>query len=330
MGFPRPKLPRNPQHIMSTPATTEPDEQAVNPWVKRLAMGLPLGLLTLGVGSMLYTELQAPEDKFDEHEQKRIEAAAFNRRPIDTKFLSFATETLTQKIGERRGDNETARKGLESSALWMQGLLRGGNFGYRVTRHTSDVAEIGNINTLMADLLGGKNRKDWVVLAADYTAEDGASQAEAGGLAVLLSVARALAGDPQDRGVRFVGLASDVGPTVDGSTPTARFAQSLQEQSHNIVTVVVLEDLAKSSAAPRVTVSGAEADRFRVDQVAAALRGESELPVEVVIGEGREAAGAFEAAGLATVSVRAQGMSEASFLELALGVERVVKLLANP
>ncbi len=184
--------------------------------IRFMVLGLPIGLLILGVLSMLFTYSRRDAAPLDPNEAERLEAAALKRRPVSREDLANSLEILTRRIGERHLGKPEA---LESAALWLESTLGGGNIGYLVERHSYEAGE-AVVRNLVAELPGRSRRAEIVVVGAHYDTVPGSPGANdnGSGIAALVSLARAFAGDPQGRTVRFVAFVNEEAPHFQTET----------------------------------------------------------------------------------------------------------------
>lgn len=218
-------------------------------WIRFLLVAFPTGLLVLGVGAMLFTHLNPEERKTDPNEAVRLEAASLNRRPITRDHLAANLETLAGRIGER---NLRKPEALEQAALWIESSIGGANLGYVVERHVYPV-EGTDVRNLIAELPGQSRRDEIVVIGAHYDTVPGSPGGNDNGTGVvaLLSLARAFAGDPQDRTIRFVAFVNEEPPYFQteqmGSVVYAKRCRSRREK---IVAMLALDTIGYFTDAP--------------------------------------------------------------------------------
>jgi hypothetical protein len=155
--------------------------------------------------------------------------------------LEADVRTLSEEIGERNLRHPDA---LDAAAAWVELSLEAA--GYEVTRQSfeTDGRTVANLH---ADLVGGHERDELVVVGAHYDSAPGTPGADdnASGVAALLALARAFAGEPRDRTVRFVGFVNEEPPhfqTDDmGSLVHAR---ALADDGAEVVAMLSLETMA--------------------------------------------------------------------------------------
>jgi len=221
----------------------ETGEPASKGWLIRcLVLGLPLGLILMGAGSIVVTQFRANETPRDPNESLRMEAASLGRKPVNQPDLERYLRVLTETIGERHlGVPEK----LEQAAVWIESTLRGGNIGYTVERHVYTVGG-REVRNLVAELPGGKRRDEIVVIGAHYDTVPGTPGANDNGtgVAALLSLARAFAGDGQERTIRFVAFVNEEPPHFHTDTMGSLvYAKRCRSRDENIVAMLALETI---------------------------------------------------------------------------------------
>lgn len=298
--------------------------------IRFLIVALPTGLLVLGVAAMVFTQFRGEREPDDPNEAIRLEAAALNRRPVSAEDLSRSVEMLAKRIGERHVGKPEA---LESAALWLESTLGGGNIGYVVERHAFEVAG-GVLRNLVAELPGSGKREEIVVIGTRYDTGTDPSQAELGGsgVAALLALARAFAGDPQERTVRFVAFANGGGETGPESRGSFHYANRSRARGEKVVAMLSLESVGTADGVQ--SFLGDESARFFLDSARSSFSSVSSLPVETQIPPEDSPSDrmAFTKAGVPSVSISGAGRDiEIGQLEEATrGVEAIVRAWANP
>jgi hypothetical protein len=99
-------------------------------------VGLPVGLLLFGAGSMIYTELLARTPAGhaqEEARQRNAEYASLLREQVSVESLKRHVTLLSKDIGAR---NVRHPKGLESAALLLESSMGPSNMGYAISRQT--------------------------------------------------------------------------------------------------------------------------------------------------------------------------------------------------
>lgn len=207
-----------------------------------LVVGLPAGLLFLGVFAMIRSEMKKPDVPLDPNEQVRLEAATLNRRPVSRDDLKRDLRTLTETIGERHlGKPEK----LEQAAIWIESTLGGGNIGYSIGRNIYEV-DGKTVRNLEATLPGKSRRDEIIVVGAHYDTVPGTPGANDNGTGVvtLLALARAFAGEQQDRTVRFVAFVNEESPYFHTENMGSRvYARRCKERNEKIVGMIALETI---------------------------------------------------------------------------------------
>lgn len=179
-------------------------------FIRGAVVGLPVGLFVLGVASMLYTHFKPERPEFDPDYQKRMDAASLNRKAVNRPDLERFVRILSEEIGERHLDKPAA---LDRTAIWIQSTLKGGNFGYQVKSNSWTINEI-EVRNLTAELLGTEARKEVIIVGAHYDTVKGCPGANSGGtgVAAVLALAQAFAGDPKSRTIRFAFFVNEEEP----------------------------------------------------------------------------------------------------------------------
>ncbi|MEM6916448.1 MAG: M28 family peptidase [Verrucomicrobiota bacterium] len=210
--------------------------------IRFLIVALPTGLLFLGVTSMVMTHLGASNEPVDPNEASRLEAASLNRKAVNRVDLERYLTTLTETIGERHlGKPEN----LEKAALWIESSLGGGNLGYPVERHIYDV-EKKEVRNLIAELPGKSRRNEIIVVGAHYDTVPGCPGANDNGtgIAALLSLAQAMAGDQQERTIRFVAFVNEEPPYFQTDLMGSRvYAARCRSRGENIVAMLAFDTI---------------------------------------------------------------------------------------
>lgn len=271
--------------------------------IRFLLVAFPVGLIVLGAASMIFTYLRQESAPLDANEAERLEAAALNRRAVNREDLATALDILTHRIGERHlGKPES----LESTAIWLESTLGSGNIGYFVERQTYEV-DGQMVRNLIAELPGRSRRGEIIVVGAHYDTVSGSPGANdnGSGLAALLSLARAFAGDPQARTLRFVCFVNEEPPYFQtDKMGSLVYAMRCQDRGEKIVTMLSLDTLGAYSEAEGSQQSppglaealpskgnflawvGDEASRYFVESAAAVFAQAVSLPVHGRVSNG--------------------------------------------
>jgi Zn-dependent M28 family amino/carboxypeptidase len=263
--------------------------------IRFLIVALPAGLLFMGVFSMVNSHFYDKESELDPNEEIRLDAASLNRRPVNRVDLGKSLEILATRIGERHLGKPDQ---LENAAVWIESSLSGANLGYVVERHPYE-ADGKAVRNLIAELPGRERREEIIVVGAHYDTVPGSPGANdnGSGIAALLALARAYAGDAQGRTIRFVAFVNEEAPYFQteamGSLVYARACRARQE---NIVAMLCLESIGYYSdeegsqkippglegTFPKVgnflTFVGNESSRYLVDAAKSAFHSASKIP----------------------------------------------------
>ncbi len=217
--------------------------------IRFLIVALPAGLLFLGGYSLYRSHSPSAGNEIDPNEAVRLDAAALHRRPVSQTDLLHSLTILSENIGER--DSSKPEK-LESAAVWIESTLGPANMGYTVTRQEYQ-ASGQPVRNLVATLPGKTRREEIIVIGADYDSALGSPGANGNGagVAALISIAKAFAGERQDRTVRFVAFAGGArsGPerSESGVFVYLNSSRALQEK---VVSVILLDSIGFFSNTP--------------------------------------------------------------------------------
>lgn len=263
-------------------------------------VGLPVGLMLLGVGSMLYTELldRTPAGHAEaEAKQRTREYSQLLRKPVSGDDLRRHVELLSESIGERNVGKPGA---LESAALLLESSMGPSNMGYRISRqaYQSGAVEVRNV---VAELRGESKPEEIVVIGAHYDSAIGTPGADdnATGVAALLALANAFVATENQRTLRFVGFVNEEPPHFrSAEMGSLVYAEDCKTRGENVVAMIALESLGfysdepgsqrypKAIAADYPTVANFVAfvgnldSRELVNEAFAAFQSTSEFPAE--------------------------------------------------
>ena len=265
--------------------------------IRFLIVALPAGLLLSGILAVLNTHFDQDKEVVDPNERVRLEAAALNRQPVSTADLANSLEILAGRIGER---HLLVPEKLESAAVWIESTLGPGNIGYVVERQVFEANNV-QVRNLIAELPGKDRRDEIVVVAAHYDTVPGSPGANSSGsgMAALISLARAFAGDSQSRTIRFVALVNEESPEREGGGAGGReYVAACRAKGYRIVAMINLRSLGFYTDAPdtQKTPAGVEGesfgpvgnflaligendDRFMIDSAKTAFAAASAVPV---------------------------------------------------
>ncbi|MES2468116.1 MAG: M28 family peptidase [Verrucomicrobiota bacterium] len=205
--------------------------------VRFLILGLPIGLILTGTLAMfIYFKV----DEVHEEQSSRVPV----RRLLNDADLRAQVRTLAAGIGSRHaGVPET----LSSAQKYIQSTLGPANLGFQVSRHEF-AADGQTYYNLVIDLPGapGPRAEEIVLVTANYdsTAGSPGANANATGIAALMSLAQSFAGSASARTLRFAALVNESPPYA--GTPrsgSVAYTASLRTRQDNVVAVVSLEGL---------------------------------------------------------------------------------------
>lgn len=318
------------------------NEERDNGLIRFLLVAFPAGLILIGGLVVASTHLIGDRATRDPNESVRLQAASLNRRPVSEEDLRSYLKTL-EEIGERHAEKSDA---LDTASYWLASTLGGANTGYLMDAQSYEW-DGGELRNLSAELPGRRRRSEAVVFGAAYDAYGPrgngvpAAVAEEGAAAVWLSVARSMAGDSQDRSVRFVAYATG---NVGSEAPDGRerYAYRSRARGERISAVLNLLPGSASGAegeSQAVRFVGNEAARFLVERAAGAFRQASGLTADAVFasGTGDEWGGSvpvveveIPAAPPVAGGLPDEGESLTGLKAFSLGIEAAVRALASP
>jgi hypothetical protein len=184
-------------------------------WVGLLLVILPLWLVVSGGAAMWYF-LQR-DKKLETAEQQRFS------RSVSKTLLADDVRKLVQIVGERNGASEQAAKNLSRAAAMIEGSLGPSNIGFAVARVPGPADW-----PLLHVSITGKNPDSpavWIVCAYDSHPGSPGAEANATGVAAMLAVAQALAGEKPTASVHFVFLPHGNDPDSPLLEPAQKFAK---------------------------------------------------------------------------------------------------------
>jgi hypothetical protein len=287
------------------------------------------------VGAVFYSQIQAKKEPADPNEKVRLEAAGLQKRPVGEEDLSRSLAILTTQLADRAFANPA---GLDKSAFWLESTLGGGNIGYLVERHGFEVPG-RELRNLVAELPGSERREEIIVVGVSYDAAEGG-----GDLASFLALARAFAGEAQDRTVRFIAFVNGAPALEAESRGGYQYAMRCRSRGEKVVAMLSLERIGGAGKEDRLDFSGDESARYFVDSAKGAFARGSSRPVsggvvsaETLAATGGNAAG-FALAGIPAVRVvetsvtmgPVQATDLKSLAEVTRGLEQIVRAWANP
>ncbi|MDA7921067.1 M20/M25/M40 family metallo-hydrolase [Verrucomicrobiales bacterium] len=211
-------------------------------FIRLLIVALPTGLFILGFGAMMQSTMQGPESIIDPNEKIRLEAASLHRKPVNQADLEQYLNVLCVKIGER---NLQVPAALEQTAIWLESTLGSGNIGYPITRQVYEVNG-KTVRNLIAELPGTSKRDEIVVIGAHYDTVPNCPGANDNGTGVagMLALARAFAGEQQERTLRFVAFVNEEQPYFQTEDMgSVRYAKKCRMEGDRIVAMLSLDSI---------------------------------------------------------------------------------------
>ncbi len=311
--------------------------------IRFLLVALPAGLFVFGVGAMFVSHQRAKTAPTDPNEAIRLEAAALKRGPVDRADLARSLEMLATRIGERHAAKPDS---LESAALWFESTVGPANLGYLVERHVFEIGEGREVRNLIAELPGRERRKEILVVGAHYDSLPGSPGVNdnASGVAALVALARAFAGDPQERTIRFVAFANGAGPLND-TTGSLVYANRCRARGETVVAMISLDSLGQVPDGGTVSFTGAADAYYFIDSARGAFAKAAEVPASAPsdastpVTEGTTDQEAFARADYPAVAAvvsppPAPAANDAAdpdtLAKITIGLERILRFWANP
>jgi Zn-dependent M28 family amino/carboxypeptidase len=138
-----------------------------------------------------------------------------------------------------------------ASAAHIEKELRAA--GYRVTSHAYTVDGAFKVRNIEAEKIGRTRQSEIVVIGAHYDSIDDSPGADdnASGVAGLIAIARAMAGDATERTVRFVAFANEEPPDFQTTQMGSYvYAKRAHERGENIIGMISIESVGYFSDAP--------------------------------------------------------------------------------
>lgn len=240
--------------------------------IRFLIVALPAGLLLSGILAILSSHFDKEKTKVDPNELVRLEAAAINRQPVNRVDLANSLEVLNRRIGER---HPLLPAKLESAAVWIESTLGPGNIGYLVERQVFDSGDV-QVRNLIAELPGRERRDEIIVVGANYDTIPGGigTNGNGSGVAALIALARAFAGDQQARTIRFVAFANGEPPcSRNEAMGSVVYTKDRRSRDERIVALMNMVLSGKADGAGEViSFVGNEDSRFFVESAVTTFR----------------------------------------------------------
>lgn len=315
-----------------------------------LLVGLPVGLLVLGVGSMFYTEVleKTPAAHAEDEVRERTrEFAQLLRKPVNRADLQRYVTLLSEDIGERNMQKVGA---LESAALLLESSMGPSNMAYKIRRQVFET-DAGEVRNVVAELEGRSKPNEIVVIGAHYDSAIGSSGAvdNATGVAALMAMANALVATNNERTLRFVGFVNGQASYYQTKEMGSQvYAEDCKAKGENIVAMISLDSLGVSTDGP-VSFGGNAASGGLVEAAQTAFALVSDVSVSTlakpssVEGDAQSDHWAFWASDYpallvtdvsrldhAEIKVEDRRIDFVRLEALATGLTRVVESLVNP
>lgn len=211
--------------------------------IRACLIGLPTGILVLGVATIFVTHFWGGEDQeIIEANEKRAEVAGMMRKPVAQSDLEKYVSVLAGDIGERNLGNY---KKLRAAAFWIESSLGPSNMGYQVDRQKFEVEgeEVWNV---VAELPGLERADEIVVVGAHYdTVPDCPGANDNGtGVAALLALANSFSGMKPKRTIQFVAFVNEEPPYFHTEEMgSVVFAKQLSRQGAKVAAMISLETM---------------------------------------------------------------------------------------
>ncbi|MEZ5304875.1 MAG: M28 family peptidase [Verrucomicrobiales bacterium] len=308
--------------------------------VRIFLLGLPLGLLLTGAGSMIWHHLH----KDDADPPVPPHLADSLRRDPAAADIAATIRILSEEIGPRNIDQPAK---LRAAASYLESSLSPLNMGYSPNKVTYEVPGAGECAIFEADLPGVIDPDEIVIVAAHYDSPPGDPGAadNASGIAALLALARSMTGLPQAKTVRFVAFPNGADPYAGTEVAAARFyARRANRESQRITAAIFLKSLAfsQSEETPKLAVAPADGagSQALAAQLAKATGGTLATSGGGSGGSGTSAppnAARFAEAGFPAAEITAGSRSEEApapidaeaVAQAVLAVRKAVEALAN-
>lgn len=200
---------------------------------KALLVGLPLGLIIIGTGSVFWTVTKPKTAETDKS------GTAPRSKPVSRADLEFYVQRLATDIGPRpTADNKKTRE----CASFIEGTLGPNNIGYQnVQREPFTTGDQTSYN-LYIDLPGTAPTTKMLIIGANYdsaTDEAGAND-NATGVSATLALAQQFLGSKHPSTIRFVFFGNGRGAGPSGAEIMAK---TLHGRKTPVVAMVNLDRL---------------------------------------------------------------------------------------
>ena len=263
--------------------------------VRLFLLGLPIGLIVGGIASFgIWFHLRGKAERYD------TILATMLRQPVNQQSLERHVRVLADTIGER---HMGIYENLTAAANYIDSSMGPLNMGYDVGYQTYQVAgkEVANLEVT---LRGTSRPGEIIVVGAHYDTVPGSPGANDNGtgVAALLALAHALAGDPQARTIRFVAFVNEEAPFFrTDHMGSYVYARAAHRRGDNIAAMIALETMGYFTDEPGsqrlpegipdglypdqgnfIAFVGNEASAAAMGQARAAFQGASPVPVEML------------------------------------------------
>jgi len=208
---------------------SESDSSPPSRRVVALLVLLPLWLfVSSGIGLFLWWRREASAEA--------VEPAKF-ATPVEAERLADDMRKLVRIVGERHVQSEAGAYGLTRAAAMIEGTLGASNAGYRVETLRGPATGSGSWPLIVATLPGDHRPAVWVVAGYDSRPGSPGVEANASGLASVMAVADALAGDSPGRPVCF----AFVPHAYDREAPVLPALDLLRSRAEGVGVMLVVE-----------------------------------------------------------------------------------------
>ena len=209
--------------------------------IRACLVGLPVGLIVIGAGCILYTTLSDPIGKTNAAVAPPL-AALPPLTSISASDLESHVRTLTETIGERHAGKHEA---LDRAKIFLLSTLGPSNIGYQVQQQVYEV-DGQKFANIIAELPGTELSDEVVIVGAHYDSAPGTPGADdnATGVAALISLASEFSKQPQRRTIRFVAFTNEEPPFFQTENMgSLRYAKSVHAAGDQVVAMVSLETM---------------------------------------------------------------------------------------
>ena len=207
----------------------------------------PVGLIVIGICSVLWSTRENP--RVFESEQPLFGARGIRSEAITPERLRQHISALSEQIGVRHAG---APKNLNAARFYIASTLGLNNIGYRADEQVYEVDERKFAN-VEAELPGARWPEQIIIVGAHYdsVATSPGADDNASGVAAMLVLADAFAGNPQGRTIRFVGFTNEEPPWFQtNDMGSMRYAERCQMRGETITAMIAIESVGYFSDKP--------------------------------------------------------------------------------